>query len=317
MSVPLVCSTAYVARNLTKLIPIDTSWRLPATPGSFTSLSPKELFEKVHLPNARFFEIDRICDQHTRLPHMLPPIGEFEEAMGRMGISESDSLVVYDQQGVFSSCRVYWTFKVFGHERISIMNGGLPKWIREGRPIESSSSSSSIDSGVSLKTTYKVNYRPELVKNFEDIIETIRQHDQTGMAEALILDARPQERFEGKVDEPRQGLPSGHIPYSENLPFSQLLQEDSFRSRKELTHLFENLLIKTGQNSNSTQQQQQQQDGIDIRHRPIITSCGSGITAAILLVALQWCGYQRVSLYDGSWTEYAQKAPKDKIIRGP
>jgi thiosulfate/3-mercaptopyruvate sulfurtransferase len=328
MSFPVVCSTAYVARHLTKLIPIDASWRLPVTPGSITSLSPKEIFDKVHLPNARFFDIDHICDQRTRLPHMLPPIGEFEEAMNQMGISESDSLIVYDQQGVFSSCRVYWTFKVFGHDRVSIMNGGLPKWIREGRPIietdstrfnrkiepSLSSSSSPVDTGGPPKTIYKANYRPELVKSYEDIVETIRQYDQTGMAETLMLDARTRERFEGKVDEPRQGLPSGHMPYSENLPFGQLLQDDSFRPRKELTRLFEDFLMKTGQNNTSAQQQQLH--GEDIRHRPIVTSCGSGITAAILLVALQWCGYQRVSLYDGSWAEYAQKAPKDKIVRG-
>jgi thiosulfate/3-mercaptopyruvate sulfurtransferase len=277
-SLPLVCSTEHLAPYLHQIVPIDATWYLPTA----MRRDVYRDFTACHLPNARFFDIDRIRNTSTDLPHMLPSAHVFEEAMINMGVSNSDVLVIYDQQGVFSSCRAYWTFKVFGHERVSILDGGLPKWKREGRPVASG------DVSVAKATAYRATYNPQLVQDYEGITQNLQS------LHAQVLDARSHERFEGSIDEPRPGLRRGHVPHSINVPFSELL--DSRGECFKPQDVLRNMLTP------------------HLSHRPIITMCGSGVTASILFVALKWCGYPLpVSVYDGSWAEYGQKASEDMI----
>ena len=216
---------------------------------------------------------------------MLPSIKLFEEKVGQMGISEKDHIVVYDSIGFFSAPRVYWTFKVFGHERISILQGGLPKWINEKRPVESGSPSYPAKE-------YNSNFKPDLVKKYKDITNHISQCNKN----VHVIDARPSGRFDGKDPEPRAGLDSGSMPYSINLPFSNLIDPStkSLKSESELKKVFNDL-------------------NVDI-NKPIITTCGSGVTASIVYFALKELGAQDVSVYDGSWAEYAS-IPNSKIIK--
>lgn len=247
---------------------VDASWYLP-TEGR----NPAAEFEAAHIPGAVFFDIDEIADTSSALPHMLPKPEQFGEWMGALGFSNNDRIVVYDGPGLFSAPRVWWTFRVFGHDDIAVLSGGVAKWKAEGRPLESGA--------VSPKPgVFHARLRRELVRDIGQVRDNIeRRSDQ-------VIDARSAGRFEGTDPEPRPGLRSGHVPGSLNLPYGELvdtatgglLPADRLRAR----------FADAGANLD----------------RPIVTTCGSGVTASLLALALYQLGHDTVAVYDGSWTEW-------------
>jgi thiosulfate/3-mercaptopyruvate sulfurtransferase len=250
------------------LVIIDATWYMPNEGKN----AHAEYLEE-HIPGALFFDIDEIADTKSTLPHMLPPPEKFSSRMRAMGIGDGSRIVVYDSRGLYSAARVWWTFRVMGVDDVSVLNGGLPKWKREGRPLESVAPPN--------RTTRHFTARRnlELVRDLSDMKALLKDKS------AQIIDARAPERFAGKAPEPRAGLRSGHIPGSHNVPFSKLLNQDgTLKSPPELQRLFE-------------------QAGIDL-NKPVVTSCGSGITASVLALGLAELGHRRTSVYDGSWSEW-------------
>ncbi|KAI9203481.1 Rhodanese-like domain-containing protein [Polychytrium aggregatum] len=271
-SLSSLVSTQWLQDNLGSVVVLDGSWHMPAL--------KRNAFEEYlaqHVPGARFFDIDRIADQATNLPHMLPSTKQFEEQVGQLGISNDDHIVVYDFNGVVSACRVYWTFKVFGHQKVSVLDGGIPKWINEQRPVESGT----VD-GFS-KTNFQAVFHPQLVRDYSQITQI------SATKAEQIVDARSLGRFQGSDPEPRVGLSSGHMPNSVCVPFNELYDPAS-KTLLPADKLRE--LYRT--------------KGVNLS-LPIVNSCGSGITAAVNYVAQEQAGAEQISVYDGSWTEYASK----------
>jgi len=250
------------------IVIIDASWHMP---GEGKDARADYLAE--HIPGAIFFDIDEIADTKSVLPHMLPPPEKFSSRMRSMGIGDGSRIVVYDQQGIYSAARVWWTFRVMGVEDVTVLNGGLPKWKREGIPLESGEPR--------LRSTRHFTSRrnADLVRDVSDMKSILKDHS------AEIVDARSAERFAGRVPEPRPGLRSGHIPGAHNLPYGRLLKQDgTLKSPAELEALFN-------------------EAGVDLS-KPVVTSCGSGITASVLALALAVIGHRRTAVYDGSWSEW-------------
>lgn len=250
------------------IVIINASWHMP---GEGKDARADYLAE--HIPGAIFFDIDEIADTKSVLPHMLPPPEKFSSRMRSMGIGDGSRIVVYDQQGIYSAARVWWTFRVMGVEDVTVLNGGLPKWKREGIPLESGEPR--------LRSTRHFTSRrnADLVRDVSDMKSILKDHS------AEIVDARSAERFAGRVPEPRPGLRSGHIPGAHNLPYGRLLKQDStLKSPAELEALFH-------------------EAGVDLS-KPVVTSCGSGITASVLALALAVIGHRRTAVYDGSWSEW-------------
>ena len=262
--------TDELARDLgaPDLVIIDATWYLP---NEGKDAHAEYLDE--HIPGALFFDIDEIADTKSTLPHMLPSPEKFSSRMRAMGIGDGSRIVVYDSRGLYSAARVWWTFRVMGVDDVSVLNGGLPKWKREGLPLESGAPPN--------RTTRHFTARRnlELVRDLSDMKALLKDKS------AQIIDARAPERFAGKAPEPRAGLRSGHIPGSLNVPFGKLLNQDgTLKSAPELQRLFE-------------------QAGVDL-NKPVVTSCGSGITASVLALGLAELGHRRTSVYDGSWAEW-------------
>ena len=250
------------------LVIIDASWNMPGE-----GKNAHDEYRDEHIPGALFFDIDEIADTKSKLPHMLPPPEKFSSRMRSMGIGDGSRIVVYDAQGLYSAARVWWTFRVMGVEDVSVLNGGLPKWKREGRPLESGEPRN--------RTTrhFTARRNADLVRDAADIKALLKDRS------AEIVDARSAERFAGKVPEPRPGVRSGHIPGAHNLPFAKLLNKDgTLKSPREIERLFEAA-------------------GVDLG-KPVVTSCGSGITAGVLALALAQIGHRKTSVYDGSWSEW-------------
>jgi thiosulfate/3-mercaptopyruvate sulfurtransferase len=225
-----------------------------------------------HIPGTVFFDIDAIADHSTNLPHMLPSPAQFAEAMGKLGINEKMHIVVYDASGLFSAPRVWWTLRTFGAKDVKVLAGGLPKWKEEGRKLESGEVKRP-------PQTFAVAFDASRVSSGADVLAA----SQSGSAQ--IVDARGAPRFLGQVPEPRPGLRSGHIPKSFNVPYRDVIENGVTRARHEIVDIFTRA-------------------GVDL-NKPIVTSCGSGVTAAILLLALETAGKKDVRLYDGSWSEWA------------
>ncbi|CAO0801495.1 unnamed protein product [Mucor circinelloides] len=255
---------------------LDGSWHMPNA-----NRDPYQEYLNKRIAGSQFFGIDTIKDTSSDLPHMLPSPDNFADAVGKLGISENDHVVVYDTAGVFSACRVYWTFKAFGHESISVLNGGLPAWEKVDGPLETGA-----PEPVEPKL-YKVSHvNKDIVRDYQTVLANARSIQQ-GKDGAQVLDARPYARFTGEAPEPRIGLSSGHMPGSISVAFNEVVESGEMLNDDKLRKVFES-------------------KGVDV-DKQIITSCGSGITASILYLALERIGARKLAVYDGSWTEYAAK----------
>ncbi len=246
---------------------IDASWFLPQE-----ERDPKAEYDTAHIPGARFFDIDEIADSKSDLPHMAPPPEKFISRMRAMGIGDGHQVVVYDSAGITSAARVWWLFYLFGKTDIAVLDGGLKKWIAEEREIE--------DMPPILRDRHiTVHRNAQLIKDVTQVAAASKLKD------AQILDARSEGRFKGEEPEPRDGLRMGHIPNSKSLPFTRLLNDDgTMKSLDELAQIMSD-------------------NNIDMR-APVITTCGSGVTAAIINLALERLGHKHHALYDGSWAEW-------------
>jgi len=262
-------STGWLAQHLADpdLRLLDASWHLPGS-----GRDARAEYAAAHLPGARFFDIDAICDQRSPLPHMAPPPEKFISRMRAMGVGDGHQVVVYDSAGLFSAARVWWTFRLMGKTDVAVLDGGLPKWRAEGRAVE--------DLPPVVRDRHMtVSRQNHLVRDVTQVAHAAK------LGEAEIVDARAPERFRGEVPEPRPGLRAGHIPGSKNLPFGALLNPDgTMKPPPALRAAFA-------------------ATGVDLA-RPVITTCGSGVTAAILSLALERIGHRNHALYDGSWAEW-------------
>jgi thiosulfate/3-mercaptopyruvate sulfurtransferase len=274
------CSALIETQNLlarlsdSSLKILDASYHVPPSPRD-----AKAEYEQSHLPGAQFFDIDAIADASSSLPHMLPSPEVFEDHMNRLGIGPDDLVVVYDSLGMMSAPRAWWTFRYFGHERVLVLNGGLPKWIAENLPVQEGP----VAFTRSLKPGFKARVNASLLTPLADVRLAASQPEQPGQPQ--IIDMRPAGRFQGKDSEPRPGLKRGHIPGSLNAPWaSWLTEEKTLLSREGL-------------------QARCQQLGIDWQ-APAIATCGSGITACVGALALYELGNPAVSVYDGAWAEW-------------
>lgn len=262
-------STDWLAQHLKDpdLRIIDASWHMPAT-----GRDAKSEYARAHIPGARFFDIDEIADHRSDLPHMAPPVEKFISRMRAMGIGDGHQVVVYDSTGLFSAARVWWTFRLMGKMDVAVLDGGLPKWQAEGREVEDMPP-------IARDRHITVQRQSGMVKDVTQVAQASK------LAQTEIIDARAAPRFKGEVAEPRAGLRSGHIPNSKNLPFANLLNDNAtMKSPPALKAAFEAA-------------------GVDLS-KPVITTCGSGVTAAILSLGLERIGHRDHALYDGSWSEW-------------
>ena len=273
-------STAWLAGELGKpdLVVLDCSTYLPGEPGD-----KHGGFRAAHIPGARLFDIDLIADPEDALPHMVPSPARFAALVGALGVSNASRVVFYDQHGLRSSARGWWMMRLFGHEDAAVLDGGLPVWQREGRPIETG------DAPPATPARFVPDFQASRLRGIGDIKRIVRQ----GGGEALILDARARGRFAGTAPEPRNELPSGHMPGAANLPSSELLGPDLLmKDRATLRAMFEAAGV--------TQEQ------------PVVTTCGSGVTACALTLGMVLAGFPEPAVYDGSWTEWAGRPETPK-----
>lgn len=251
---------------------LEATWYLPAE-----TRDAQAEYCTAHLPGAAFFDIDRVADRSSDLPHMLPGPAAFAQAVGALGIGNEDEVIVYDRNGLLASARLWWTFRVYGHERVRVLDGGWQSWLDGAGPTAA---------GISQPAPrpYRASERPALVRD----LAAMRTHCAAG--DVHILDARPPGRFAGRDPEPRPGLRGGHMPGSRNWFYKEVIDAASGRMR-EPEHLAEQVAAL----------------GLD-DGRSIVTTCGSGVTAAILALALYRLGRRDVAVYDGSWSEWAARA---------
>ncbi|WP_037260095.1 3-mercaptopyruvate sulfurtransferase [Roseivivax halodurans] len=262
-------STEWLHRHLKDpdLRVLDASWYLPDA-----GRDPKAEYAEAHVPGARFFDIDDVSDARSELPHMAPPPEKFMSRMRQMGVGDGHQVVVYDGAGLFSAARVWWLFRLMGQMDVAVLDGGFPKWRAEERPVED--------------LPPVVRDRHMTVRRQAHMVRDVTQVSAaTKLGDHEVVDARSPSRFCGDDPEPRPGLRAGHIPGSKNVHYATLLTEDgTMKAPEDLARVFE-------------------EAGVDLG-KPVITTCGSGVTAAILSLALERIGRTDHSLYDGSWSEW-------------
>lgn len=295
---PALVSCQWLAQRLDQpdITILDASWRLPGTSDhpAYTD------YLKRHIKGALFFDIDTIADQNTSLPHMAPSEAQFCEAMSDFGTLPTDHIIIYDDAGIFSAPRVWWTLRTMGHRNVSVLNGGLVKWqddhlplsdqiIRKPRTHYTLSTNNPINNHVLANDTLSNHQEPPNQQagflTAHDVFEALD-------SDIKILDARPKARFDGEAPEPRPHLRRGHMPGALNLPFATLLNEDkTLKPVSALRQIFDALNID--------------------ETTPLITTCGSGISAAVINLAIEQLGYHQAGLYDGAWAEWGQPEPTD------
>lgn len=266
---PNIVTTEWLAEHLTApdVRAVDASWYLPGT-----HRDARAEYKRTHIPGAVYFDIDEIADLSTDLPHMLPRPEKFSSRVRRLGLGDGQRIVIYDGAGCYSAPRVWWMFKVYGHDRVSVLDGGLPKWRAEGRPLENLPP-------MPRERHFTARLNPALLRTVEQM--------ETNLSNGLeqVVDARARGRYLGTEPEPRAGLRGGHIPGSLNLPYDRLLHSNgTFKGPMEIKAMAKDI-------------------GIDF-DKPVVTTCGSGVTATLLALALQDAGHKHVSVYDGSWAEW-------------
>ena len=269
MTSPIV-STQWLQENLGRegLVLLDASMSKVIGKEPITYDTP------VYIPGSQFINLEQeLCDLNSNQVHAFPTSEQFAQELKRQGIAADTTLVIYDNQGVYASPRAWWIFKAFGFDQVYVLDGGLPKWMAEGRAL-----TDKLKPPVSLDEVPSVSFLDESVRDAGYLLQRL------GKGQLNILDARAQARFLGEAEEPRPGLRSGHIPGSINLPFTQVLNDIEFKPDHELAELFSQLPMAA--------------------ERPSVFSCGSGITACIILLAAAIAGHKNLSLYDGSWSEW-------------
>lgn len=276
----LLISTEDLAARLGSpgLVVVDAAWYLPAM-----GRDAAAEFAAERIPGAVHFEIDAICDKSSTLPHMLPTATDFAAAVGRLGISDRATIVVYDRLGLFSAPRVWWNLITYGAKDVRILDGGLPKWKAEGRPLETGAPPTP------QPATFAVTIDTGRIADLDAVVGVL------GSGSATVVDARPAARFRGEAAEPRPGLRAGHMPGAANVPFADLVVDGRLADEATLRRAHA---------------------AVDLA-KPIVTSCGSGVSAAVLWLALEAIGVPRakLALYDGSWSEWGA-APGTAVVTG-
>jgi thiosulfate/3-mercaptopyruvate sulfurtransferase len=258
-------STSWLSEHLDDVKIVDASWYMPED-----QREPKKEFEAAHIPGAVYFDIDAIADHSTDLPHMLPSAGAFAKDMADLGIGDQETIVVYDGTGIFSAPRAWWMFKAMGHKAVKVLDGGFPKWKTEGLPIQTGPARP-------IAKFFKAIPNRAIIRDFEQALKIVTEKS------AQMVDARSNSRFTAQEPEPRAGVRGGHMPGAFNVPWRNVVtKEGTLKSNDGLRAAFAS---------------------VDI-HKPIVTTCGSGVSAAILMLALDEIGAKDVALYDGSWTEW-------------
>jgi thiosulfate/3-mercaptopyruvate sulfurtransferase len=267
-----IVSAAWLAERLDdpRIRIFDASWFMPGSPRD-----PDQEYAAAHIPSAVRFDVDALSDQSSPLPHMLSAPSEFATAMRRLGMNADSTAVVYDSEGLFSAARAWWNLRAMGHEASFVLDGGLPRWTAEGRPVETGWREPE-------HGNFKAHPRPELVEDLEAVRAALERRS------AQVVDARPAGRFRGEAPEPRTGLRGGHMPGAVNLPWSAVVENGALLPAERLRRVFDAA-------------------GIDAT-APIVTTCGSGVSAAVLALALARLGRFDVAVYDGSWSEWGGRA---------
>jgi thiosulfate/3-mercaptopyruvate sulfurtransferase len=274
-------STAWLAGEIGKpdLVVLDCTKYLP----NEAPLDGRTEFLKAHVPGALFCDLDEVADIEDPLPHMVPTPARFARVIGALGVSNVSRVVAYDQKGLQSSPRIWWLLRLFGHEGVAVLDGGLPKWKAEGRALESGAA----------QPPAPARFVPDLIARRLAGIGDVKRIVRQGGGEALILDARSKARFDGTAPEPRPGLSSGHMPGAASLPFTELLNADgTMKDTAAIRAAFE-------------------ARGADA-DRPLVTSCGTGVTACVLALGAVRAGLPEPAVYDGSWTEWASRPETPK-----